>query len=194
MINTKKDLYEYLEADKKALHRTAKHPRPNDLIWKFEINLRKAEYYHNQKKSIVNRFLEAVYKYRKSSLGLKCGFEIPLNVFGKGLSIAHKGGIVINGGAKVGDNCRIHVGVNIGTQPGAGGLAPTIGNNVYIGPGAKIFGKIYIADGIVIGANAVVTKSFNEDNICIAGVPAKKISNKGRTEIEIENKKTEEAF
>ena len=39
----------------------------------------------------------------------------------------------------------------------------------------KITAKIKIADGIKIGANSVVTKSFLEPNITIAGVPAKKI-------------------
>ena len=54
-----------------------------------------------------------------------------------------------------------------------------LGNNVYIGPGAKIFGDIKIADGIAIGANSVVNKSFTEPNIGIAGVPAQKINDKG---------------
>ena len=53
--------------------------------------------------------------------------------------------------------------------------APKIGNNVEIGFGAVIIGKVIIADGIKIGANSVVTKSFLEPNITIAGVPAKKI-------------------
>lgn len=53
--------------------------------------------------------------------------------------------------------------------------APIIGNNVDIGFGAILIGKIKIADGIKIGANSVVTKSFLEPNITIAGVPAKKI-------------------
>jgi serine O-acetyltransferase len=52
---------------------------------------------------------------------------------------------------------------------------PIIGNNVSIAAGAKIFGKIVIADGIYIGANAVVNKSFTESGIAIAGVPARKI-------------------
>lgn len=107
------------------------------------------------------------------------GFEIPLNCFGKGLSIAHLGPIVVNGGAKIGDNCRIHVGVNIGTAAGFADSAPDIGDNVYIAPGVKIYGKIRIADGIAIGANAVVNKSFLTPNISIAGVPAKQISSKG---------------
>ena len=53
--------------------------------------------------------------------------------------------------------------------------APIIGNNVEVGFGAVIIGKVKIADGIKIGANSVVTKSFLEPNIKIAGVPAKKI-------------------
>lgn len=71
------------------------------------------------------------------------------------------------------------MGVNIGADARISNAAPTIGNNVYIGPGAKLFGQIEIADGIAIGANAVVNKSFWERNISIAGVPAKKIGTGG---------------
>ena len=53
--------------------------------------------------------------------------------------------------------------------------APIIGNNVEVGFGAVIIGKVKIADGIKIGANSVVANSFLEPNITIAGVPAKKI-------------------
>ncbi|MEK4268049.1 MULTISPECIES: hypothetical protein [Bacillus] len=52
---------------------------------------------------------------------------------------------------------------------------PTIGDHVWIGPGAKLFGNIKIANGITIGANAVVNRSFTEENITIAGVPAQKV-------------------
>jgi serine O-acetyltransferase len=102
-----------------------------------------------------------------------------LNVFGPGLSIAHRGTIVINNATKIGANCRLHACVNIGTKAGYDNMAPKIGDNVYIGPGVKIFGNIEIADGIAIGANAVVNRSFIEPNITIAGVPAKKINDKG---------------
>ena len=122
-------------------------------------------------------------------IGIKCNIEIPLNVCGKGLSIAHTGPIIINSGARIGENCRIHVGVNIGTQIGLADSAPTIGNNVYIAPGAKLFGKIEIADNIIIGANAVVNKSFTEKGIAIAGVPAKKISDNGTDNMEYYRKK-----
>lgn len=89
------------------------------------------------------------------------------------------GPIIINCGAKIGKFVRIHSGVNIGTKAGGGTEAPKILDYVYIGPGAKLFGNITIANHIAIGANAVVNKDFFEENITIAGVPAKKISDKG---------------
>jgi len=111
-------------------------------------------------------------------MSIHLGFTIPLNVFGPGLCIAHRGTIVVNKDTRVGENCRIHACTNIGSNRG-GVSAPQIGNNVYIGPGAKIFGDIRIADNIAIGANSVVNKSFYEKGISVAGVPAKKINNKG---------------
>lgn len=58
-------------------------------------------------------------------------------------------------------------------HPGGGQNAPIIEDNVYIGPGALLFGEIQIADSITIAANATVNKSFSENNVVIAGVPAK---------------------
>ena len=182
MISNKEELQEYLEADRKALKRERNKPKITDYIWKYEILLRKCEYYQNVKK---NKYSPCVIfaRYRRAKLGLMCGFSIPLNVVDKGMSIAHIGPIVISEYASIGKNCRIHMGVNIGADARISDAAPMIGDNVYIGPGAKLFGKIEIADGIAIGANAVVTKSFTEENISIGGVPAKKINDIGTEEI-----------
>lgn len=98
------------------------------------------------------------------------GFHVGLNVFGPGLAISHVGTIIVNGNARIGENCRIHVCTVIGTKAGTSGKTPKIGNNVYIGPGAKIFRDIEIADGIAIGANSVVNKSFTEPNIGTAEI------------------------
>jgi serine O-acetyltransferase len=54
---------------------------------------------------------------------------------------------------------------------------------VFIAAGAVIVGAITIADGISIGANSYVNKSFSEPNITIAGCPAKKISNKSSEDL-----------
>ncbi len=68
----------------------------------------------------------------------------------------------------------IHNNVNIGAS-GGGNAAPRIGNNVYIGPGAVLYGDIEIADDCYVGANAVVNRSFTDPGTVIAGVPARAI-------------------
>lgn len=180
MIKSKEELIKYLEMDQIALGRgEAKRPKIiGDEIWKFQRLLRKSEYYNNCKSGLINKihfyYLKLLYK----RLSIKLGFTIPLNVFGPGLSIAHYGTIVVNENAKIGKNCRIHEGVTIGAT-GGNPKAAQIGDNVFIGSGAKIIGDITIGSDISIGANSVVVKSFTDNNITLAGVPAKKISNTG---------------
>jgi len=184
MINSKKDYEYYIEADRIAKALPKKQSLTSWLkcvllpnhIWEFQKTLRKLEYYKNCRKDKLS-FIYRFFLTRKfNRLSLKLGFSIPTNVFGPGLSIAHHGTIVINGGAKIGANCRLHTCVNIGTEAGYGDKAPNIGDNCYVGPGVKMYGNISIANGTAIGANAVVNKSFSEENIAIAGVPAKKIA------------------
>lgn len=74
--------------------------------------------------------------------------------------------------ACIGQWCDIHQGVNIRTGIEADSV-PKIGDNVQIGPGAKIFKNVEIGANTMIGANAVVTKSFEKGNCCIAGTPAR---------------------
>lgn len=176
MIRTKEDLRLYLQKDKEALEITRKRPRIiGDEIWKFQIALRKHEYYKN---SAGGGILLIIWKLIHYLLGIRLGFEIPPNVFDYGLRINHYGYLVVNAQARVGKFCDIHQGVNIGQniEPGS---VPTIGDNVWIGSGAKLFGKITIGNRIMIGANAVVNKSFSEENITIAGVPARKVKDSG---------------
>lgn len=179
MINSKEDYLYYLNADKKGLGIKRKRPKIfGDEIWKFQRLMRKIEYYINCRKSIVWKPFYLFLRWKYHWLSMRLSFEIPFNVIGPGMSLAHKG-ILVSPGARIGKNCRIHDGVNIGTEAGYEYKAPIIGDNVYIGPGVKMYGKIEIANGIAIGANAVVNKSFTEPNISIAGVPAVKISSKG---------------
>lgn len=182
MIRSKADYVKYLDADRIALGREV--PRISmrlvriiapDHIWNFQRALRRLEYYKNVRHAgVINRaaYLCARLKYRR--LSIKLGLVIPENVFGPGLAIVHPGTIVVNENARVGANCRIHPGVSIGAS-GGGGDAPQIGDNVYLAPGAKIFGNITIPSNTAIGANSVVTKSFVDENTLIAGIPAKLI-------------------
>lgn len=179
MIKSKDDLKHYLETDKKVYGIIRKYPRLwGDEIWKFQIALRKEEYYYNQR-GVYNRLMMKCWRQLRKHYGLMLGFDIPMCTFGPGLKINHFGLIVVNERARIGAYCDIHQGVNIGMDGYDLDNVPTIGDNVWIGPGAKLFGKISIANNIAIGANAVVNKSFWEDNITIAGVPARKVSDKG---------------
>lgn len=180
MITSKEELRRYLEQDRLALHKTRRRPAFfGDYIWKWQIRLRKTEWYWYSGKQLKNpanaaRFLVSKRLFERSSL--KLGFSIPLNVFAEGLSIAHYGTIVVNDHAKVGRNCRMQEGVNFGATGGSD-LSPTVGDNVFIGTGAKLIGGITVADGVAIAANAVVVKDILEPNTTWGGVPAKKLSN-----------------
>ena len=185
MIKSLNSLKYYLECDRIALERKGNIVPFYDIIWRFQRLLRFTEYLNNISQS-QNYFIRVIGKYFKLKLklfGEKYGFSIPLNVFGPGLAIIHIGPVIVNKHAKIGNNCRIHVGVNIGASGGIKDAAPIIGDNVYIGPGAKIFGKIQIADNIVIGANAVVNRDVKTKGITIAGVPSRKISDQDSSKV-----------
>lgn len=175
MISTKADLKYYLDQDRIQLNKSIKKPRLiGDEVWRFQIYLRKEEYHKNN----GNTIRKNIYKLFRHRLGVKLGFTIFPNTFGPGLSIAHYGTIIVNKHSKIGSNCRIHANVNIGTQAGVSGAAPTLGHNCYIGPGVKIFGNIIIGNNTAIGANAVVNKSFQSGECTLGGIPAKIISKK----------------
>lgn len=140
--------------------------REKDILYGYVYNLRMAEYHHNK----GNKILGIFYLLRLRLMQNKYGIHIPLNVCDEGLSIAHVGPIIINGRCKIGKNLRIHVGVNLGAN---GGEPPKLGDNVYIGPGAKLFGDINIANGCRIGANAVVNKSCDIEGATLVGIPAR---------------------
>jgi serine O-acetyltransferase len=179
MIETYHDFCRYLESDRRSLNRKTQKPPWNDEVWKFQILLRTCEYLQGNKLSLPMKAYRRYMMYRLHRQSCLLGFTIPLNVCGPGLAIVHRGTIVISAAARLGANCRIHAGVNIGKQAGTAHGAPQIGNNVYIGPGAKVFGGITIADNVAVGANAVVNKSIIESGITVAGVPAKKVSDRG---------------
>lgn len=172
-----------LEADRLSRGERRRRPRIfGDDIWKYQIILRKYEFWLSKPVSILSRTIKLYYHYKYYTQSIRLNFEIPTFVCGAGLSIAHRGPIIINPNTKIGENCRIHSGVNIGTAAGTQSAAPVIGDNCYIGPGAKLFGPIYVADGIAIAAQAVVHRSCLKQNVTLGGVPATVISNKGALE------------
>ncbi len=179
MIMSKSDYKYYLKRDliSTGIHDIKWYNSIGEYRIKFYKSLRKSEYWLNCRNKGFGKLWCKILRIKHNILCAKYNWTIPLNVFGPGLCIVHSGTIVVSGNAKIGKNCRIHVCTNIGTAPVRGKSgAPIIGDNVYIGPGAKLFGPITIGKNIVIGANSVVNSSFVEGNCTIAGIPAKKIS------------------
>ncbi|MBR1784878.1 MAG: serine acetyltransferase [Bacteroidales bacterium] len=142
---------------------------------RFQLRLRRIEYLCNCRRwRVVSRLLLEVVNHR---LAVRLGFTVPKNVFGPGLCLAHRGTLTVNPSARVGSNCRLHVGTSIADYGGT----PVLGDNVYVGPGAKLFGPITIGSNVAIGANAVVNQSV-PDGCTVGGVPAKVISAIGAVE------------
>ena len=120
----------------------------------------------------LRKFFSLLYRVLYKLVQIVTGIELPCEVpVGKNFVIEHSGGIVVSGFARFGDNCRIRNGVVIGLARVDDPCAPVIGNNVDIGAGAKLLGRITIGNNVWIGANAVVVKDVPDNSIAV-GVPA----------------------
>ena len=180
MILSKSDLKDYLNADNQWLRPAGMKEKlvegvasyPARTFRKYLKLLRKQEYYINTAKGSKRKGLLAVlYEGRKNRLGMRLGIEIGPNCFGKGLNLYHSN-IVINPAVHVGDHCSLHGANCIGNNGLTDGV-PRLGNHVDVGYGAVIIGDITIADGVKIGANAVVHRSITEPGCTVVGVPAR---------------------
>jgi len=115
-----------------------------------------------------------------SRYGYRYGMEIPVATqIGSGFLVVHIGGIVVHQDVVIGNNFSISQGVTLGASyRGKRKGCPVIGDNVYIGPGAKVFGSIRIGNDVAIGANCVVTRDI-PDNAVVVGIPGTVISYQG---------------
>lgn len=102
----------------------------------------------------------------------KTGIEIhPGAKIGRRVVIDHGHGIVIGETAEVGDDVMIYQGVTLGgTGKDIGKRHPTVESGVMIGAGAKVLGPITIGKNAKIAAGAVVVKDV-EPNCTVVGVP-----------------------
>lgn len=107
------------------------------------------------------------YKFCELLTGIRIAIESEI---GPGLVIHNFGGIIIHG--ILGENCFINQGAQMITRgDGHGSGWPTVGNEVYIGSGAKLVGKINVGDNVRIGANVVVRRDVPSDSIVLPPEP-----------------------
>lgn len=89
--------------------------------------------------------------------------------FGPGFVLIHPVGVVVNSAVRGGHNVCLESGVVIGDNRGR---IPVLGNDVFIGSGAKVVGGLRVGDGARVGANAVVLHDV-PDGATAVGIPAK---------------------
>lgn len=176
LIRTRGDLAEFMAADLAAhgFVRWNLETRLRSPELAYQRLLRRTEYY-GTRRGPVGRFLFILYRVRLARRSTLTGISVPPGVFGRGLSIAHVGSVVVNDGVQAGRYCRIHSATNIGVHQGH---APMLGDFVYVAPGAVLFGAVTVGDRSVIGANSVVTRSVPA-GVTVAGAPAEIIADHG---------------
>ena len=113
----------------------------------------------------------------KTRWGIEIGRQATI---GPGFYIGHFSGIFVAPESRIGRNCNISQGVTIGISgQGERRGCPVIGDNVYLAPGAKVFGKITIGNNVKIGANAVIHKDIPDNAVVVLDPGFKIISFKG---------------
>ena len=183
MIQSRKDLREYLKADKNNAgfwRRLIYFLSSSECYWpcKYIRTLRYFEYYLNKKRNLFDIIPYWWYRLKLRRLKLKTGIYIYPNSLGKGAFLVHPGFMRVGKVAHVGENATILPMVLFGKKsPGIENPDIYVGDNVYISTGVTILGPVKIGNNVTIGAGAVVTKDI-PDNAVVGGVPAKIIKMK----------------
>jgi len=136
------------------------------------------------KTDLIRRILDKTYWIIQRIVSTITTIDLTRGVtFGKNLHIIHPISIVIHPKTIIGDNVGIMHEVTIGSRGTY--AAPVIGNNVFIGVGAKILGEITIGDNVDIGANSVVLTDVPPNSL-VVGIPGRIIENHVRKKWEYE--------
>ena len=119
----------------------------------------------------IRWFLRKLYGFNLFLIHINSGICIYCETeIGENLHLIHSGNIQIHPKTVIGNHCGIQQDVTIGLNIDSD--APVIGDNVYIGAGAKILGGITVGDGATIAANSLVIKDVPPNTTAI-GVPAR---------------------
>jgi serine O-acetyltransferase len=176
--------YQYLL--RSDLYRYAGDAKPSSFLYnitfypgfKYSFWMRTCTYFRSLPliKYLVFPVAWLILQHYEYKYGISISYQTQI---GSGLYIGHFGGIVVNQFTRIGKNCNISHQVTIGKgNRGSKKGVPVIGDNVYIGPGAKLIGNIHIGNNVAVGANCVVTKDVPGGSV-VVGVPGKVISSEG---------------
>lgn len=116
-------------------------------------------------------------------------FEVeisPSAKIGNRLVIGHGMGLVIGGSVVIGDDCFLGQGVTLGSNidkklyiDGKEISQPVVGSECWLLAGSVVVGPIKVGDGVIVGANSVVTHDLAEWST-YAGAPARRVGPNSR--------------
>lgn len=134
-------------------------------IWELKEIIRTVD---NKQRSCYVKAYESILKSFGSWIGWTSIFDgipcLPHGFFG----------IFISGGARIGKNAVIFQHVTIGSntlEDSKNKGSPRIGDDCYIGAGAKIIGNVTIGNNCRIGANTVVVTDVPNDSVVVMNKP-----------------------
>lgn len=120
-------------------------------------------------------YISIFYAFRAKRIQHKLGGSFPIKSCISYFNTPHSfNGIFISSDSSVGEGCTIFHQVTIGSnkvKDSKGYGAPTIGNNVLIGAGAKIIGNVKIGNNVRIGANCCVTVDVPDNATVVMDKP-----------------------
>ena len=99
--------------------------------------------------------------------------------FGPGFVLVHGTGVVINGGVRGGSNVKLEHQVTIGAERRQ---SPVLGDDVFVGAGAKVIGPVAVGSGARVGANAVVVRDVPA-HATVVGIPARVVRQRDPVEV-----------
>jgi serine O-acetyltransferase len=139
---------------------------------------------HYARYRLHSRLLEVLpYVFQRVMIALT-GIQISADAhIGPGLYIPH-GGFIVIGAGRVGRNCNFYQGVTLGLSvdtldsPDFKSSVPTLGDGVWVFPGAVIVGDVTVGDDAAVSANSLVVRDVPPGGV-VMGVPARLVSRRG---------------
>lgn len=143
-------------------------------VWATAV-FRYGQWVYEKPRGVPGVPLKLGYRVLNKAIEISTGISVPASVtIGEGFYIGHFGQIIFHSKVQAGKNLSVGQGVTIGARGVGWEGVPRLGDNVYVGVGAKVLGNITIGDNARIGANAVVLHDVPA-NTTVVGIPARPI-------------------
>ena len=178
LLSTDIERYFALYPVRPSAYRRFRTVMETEAIWAIAV-YRWGHYLHYD----ASRFTRLVFKFPYHYISKLVGMMVGIHLFaetkiGPGFYIGHYGGIWISPLATLGANCNIGPNVVIGVAGKGREKGPTLGDRVWVGPGAVITGEVNVGSGAVVAANSLVSGNVPE-NAVVIGVPARVLTYTG---------------